>query len=163
MVLKQSHKNNSSDALHKIMTPKPVYPRSIPTRRTKCGDDTKDELEELISLTKPEAKNVSGQSQLADGSYLRQDTGLVKDVMMPRPERNGDECDLINSQYPSLNVDNLDEFLAEENTELITYLESCMKKKDLGTKSVCMPTKIDKKKRGAKDKVKGPRGKRQKR
>lgn len=150
----QDYRSSCADIQHKIMAPKPVYPRNVSTRRIKCSEN---DLEEQISVTKQDPKVVVGQSQLVEGSCLKRDTGLVKDAMMPRPERNSDECDLVNSHYPSLNVENLDEFLAEENNELITYLENCMKRKDIEYKSICLPKKSEKTKRAVKNKVKGPR------
>ena len=156
----QDYRSSSVDVQHKIMAPKPVYPRNVSTRRMKCSEN---DLEEHISVTKQEPKVVASQGQLVEGSCIKRDTGLVKDAMMPRPERNGDECDLVNNHYPSLNVENLDEFLAEENNELITYLENCMKRKDIGYKSICIPKNSEKTKRAAKNKVKGTRVKKLKR
>ena len=149
----QSPPNNFVEVQHKIMAPKPVYPKGVATRREKCSDGTKSGIEEHSSMTEHHATAV----------YIRNDTGLVKDAMMPRLERNGEEHDFMNNQYPLLNVENLDEFLAEENHELITYLENYIKRKDFGSNFINLPKKSERTKRSANTKVKGQRAKKVKR
>lgn len=138
---------------HRIMIPKPVYPRNVSIKRTKYGEN-QSLVGVQVSCIKDEVRANSNQSQDDDECGMKNDPGLVKDAMMPMPEKNGDECDLMNSVYPSLNVENLDDFLSNDNSELLTYFESCFKRKEHGNDCESKPKRKARKRKVAKHKSK---------
>ena len=153
----------SPDIEHKIMAPKPVYPQNVSTQGMKISNDVKNELDEHISAVKEDDNMESRENQHIVCGRIDTDSGLVRDAMLPQPEKNGDEYDIMSNPYPALMVENLDEFLAEENNELITYLENFMKRKETESARGNVQKKGEKRKKKTTDKEKGPRGKKVKR
>lgn len=138
---------------HKLTIPKPVYPRNAPTRRVRCNEEIKidndNQDEDIVTPT---------ENQGEDENCIKRDLGLVRDAMMPMLERNGDECELV-CNSSALNVENVDDFLIKTNSELLAYLENCLKRKEAETEGEKVPKKRAKRNAETKKRGKNPKTK----
>ena len=143
-----------------IMTPKPIYPVGYCNQRAdgKAKPNTDNKTTENFNLL--EKKNTVGKQRdlpednngivkNADfGSNSKgQDTGLVKDAMMPRFEKPGDETDLPTSDFAALNTTAFDEFLSGGSKNLSEYLDCCLKKHGQEENDASIVSKCGKRKR----------------